>query len=88
MIAYEKLHEKLKHGNKMLSVCWFGCDDIDFSNPDSLRYGFLKWNNGNQGQYQKIPQIIYMDDTGKQNKFIVYREYMNWDQCRKIKKPI
>ena len=40
MIAYEKLHEKLNIATK----CYLyivGCDDIDFSNPDST-ITFLK----------------------------------------------
>ena len=34
MIAYEKLHEKLNQSTKCFLYV-IGCDDIDFSNPDS-----------------------------------------------------
>ena len=46
MIAYEKLHEKLNQSTK----CYLyivGCDDIDFSNPDSSIWIFeiKQWVN-------------------------------------------
>jgi len=39
MIAYEKLHEKLNQSTKCFLYV-VGCDDIDFSNPDSTIWIF------------------------------------------------
>ena len=75
MIAYEKLHEKLNLATK----CYLyvvGCDDIDFSNPDSTIWIF-EMGQWKAGAIPKNTTDIYGDDTGKQNKFIVYREYMD-----------
>ena len=75
MIAYEKLHEKLNLATK----CYLyvvGCDDIDFSNPDSTIWIF-EMSQWKSGAIPKNTTDIYGEDTGKQNKFIVYREYMN-----------
>ena len=75
MIAYEKLHEKLN----MATKCYLyvvGCDDIDFSNPDSKIWIF-EMDQWKSGAIPKNTTDIYGDDTDKQNKFIVYREYMN-----------
>ena len=74
MIAYEKLHEKLNQSTK----CYLyvvGCDDIDFSNPDSTIWIF-EMNQWKSGAIPKNASDIYGDDSGRQNKFIVYREYM------------
>jgi hypothetical protein len=74
MIAYEKLHEKLNQSTK----CYLyvvGCDDIDFSNPDSTIWIF-EMNQWKSGVIPKNTSDIYGDDSGRQNKFIVYREYM------------
>jgi hypothetical protein len=74
MIAYEKLHEKLNQSTK----CYLyvvGCDDIDFSNPDSTIWIF-EMNQWKSGAIPKNTSDIYGDDSGRQNKFIVYREYM------------
>ena len=75
MIAYEKLHEKLNLATK----CYLyivGCDDIDFSNPDSTIciFEMSQWKTG---AIPKNTRDIYGNDSNKQNKFIVYREYMN-----------
>ena len=75
MIAYEKLHEKLNLATK----CYLyivGCDDIDFSNPDSTICVF-EMSQWKTGMIPKNTTDIYGDDSNKQNKFIVYREYMN-----------
>ncbi|MGV7226281.1 MAG: hypothetical protein ACQ9CV_05120 [Nitrosopumilus sp.] len=75
MIAYEKLHEKLNLATK----CYLyvvGCDDIDFSNPDSTIWIF-EMSQWKAGAIPKNTSDIYGDGTGKQNKFIVYREYMD-----------
>ncbi|MEO2201385.1 MAG: hypothetical protein ABGW47_01700 [Nitrosopumilus sp.] len=74
MIAYEKLHEKLNQSTK----CYLyvvGCDDIDFSNPDSTIWIF-EMNQWKSGVIPKNTRDIYGDESGRQNKFIVYREYM------------
>jgi hypothetical protein len=74
MIAYEKLHEKLNQSTK----CYLyvvGCDDIDFSNPDSTIWIF-EMNQWKSGAIPKNTSDIYGDYSDRQNKFIVYREYM------------
>jgi hypothetical protein len=74
MIAYEKLHEKLNQSTKCY-LYFIGCDDIDFSNPDSKIWLFemKQWKSG---VIPKNTSDIY-DSQVKQNKFIVYREYMD-----------
>ncbi len=82
MIAYEKLHEKLN----MATKCYLyvvGCDDIDFSNPDSTIWIF-EMNQWKSGVIPKNTTDID-DDAGKQNKFIVYREYMNEISVEKLR---
>ena len=83
MIAYEKLHEKLNLATK----CYLyvvGCDDIDFSNPDSTIWIF-EMKQWKAGAIPKNTTDIYGDDTGKQNKFIVYREYMEEISVEKLR---
>ena len=83
MIAYEKLHEKLNLATKCY-LCVVGCDDIDFSNPDSTIWIFEM----KQWKADAIPKNttdIYGDNTGKQNKFIVYREYMEEISVEKLR---
>ena len=83
MIAYEKLHEKLN----MATKCYLyivGCDDINFSNPDSTIWIF-EMNQWKSGAIPKNTTDIYEEDTGKQNKFIVYREYMNEISVEKLR---
>ncbi len=75
MIAYEKLHEKLN----MATKCYLyiiGCDDIDFTNPDSTVYMF-EMNQWRTGGISKNTTDIFGNYSNKQNKFIVYREHMN-----------
>jgi hypothetical protein len=75
MIAYEKLHEKLNQATK----CYLyivGCDDIDFSNPDSTIWIFEMGQWG-KGAIPKNTSDIYEKDSKRQNKFIVYREFMD-----------
>jgi hypothetical protein len=83
MIAYEKLHEKL---NKVTKCYLYvvGCDDIDFSNPDSTVCIF-EMNQWNKGVIPKNTTDIYGDTTGKQNKFIVYREHMEEISIEKLR---
>ncbi|MFQ5782981.1 MAG: hypothetical protein ACE5GR_08035 [Nitrosopumilus sp.] len=74
MIAYEKLHEKLNNATK----CYLyvvGCDDIDFSDPDSMIWVF-EMNQWKSGAIPKNTIDIYDTESSRQNKFIVYREYM------------
>ena len=83
MIAYEKLHEKLN----MATKCYLyvvGCDDIDFSNPDSTIWIF-EMSQWKSGAIPKNTTDIYGDDIGKQNKFIVYREYMHEVSVEKLR---
>jgi len=86
MIAYEKLHEKLNLATK----CYLyivGCDDIDFSNPDSSIWIFemSQWLNNN---IPKNTTDIYDQKLNKQNKFIVYREYMEEISVEKLRELI
>ena len=74
IIAYEKLHEKLNQATKCYLYV-IGCDDIDFSNPDSTVWIF-EMNQWKTGVIPKNTSDIYGEDSSKQNKFIVYREYM------------
>ncbi len=83
MIAYEKLHEKLNQSTK----CYLyvvGCDDIDFSNPDSTIWVF-EMNQWKSGAIPKNTSDIYGEDSGRQNKFIVYREYMEEISVEKLR---
>jgi len=83
MIAYEKLHEKL---NKVTKCYLYvvGCDDIDFSNPDSTVFVF-EMNQWKRGIIPKNTTDIYGNTTGKQNKFIVYREHMEEISIEKLR---
>ena len=86
MIAYEKLHEKLNLATK----CYLyivGCDDIDFSNPDSPIWIFemSQWINN---IIPKNITDIYDQKLNKQNKFIVYREYMEEINVEKLRELI
>ena len=74
MIAYEKLHEKLNQSTKCY-LYFIGCDDIDFSNPDSKVWIF-EMKQWKLGSIPKNTSDIYEDMQVKQNKFIVYREYL------------
>ncbi len=86
MIAYEKLHEKLNQS----TTCFLyvvGCDDIDFSNPDSTIWIFemTQWKSG---AIPKNTNDIYGEDSGRQNKFIVYREYMEEISVEKLREIV
>jgi hypothetical protein len=52
-----------------------GCDDIDFSNPDSSIWIF-EMNQWSNNIIPKKTTDVYGENSNKQNKFIVYREYM------------
>ncbi|HJJ23461.1 MAG TPA: hypothetical protein OQH54_07085 [Nitrosopumilus sp.] len=83
MIAYEKLHEKLNQSTKCFLYV-VGCDDIDFSNPDSTIWVFemTQWKSG---AIPKNTNDIYNKDSGRQNKFIVYREHMEEISVEKLR---
>jgi len=83
MLAYEKLHEKLN----LITKCYLyviGCDDIDFSNPDSTIWIF-EMNQWKKGVIPKNTSDIYGEGSGRQNKFIVYREYMEEISVEKLR---
>ena len=83
MIAYEKLHEKLNQSTK----CYLyvvGCDDIDFSNPDSTIWIF-EMSQWKAGIIPKNTNDIYSENTSKKNKFIVYREHMSEISVEKLR---
>ena len=83
IIAYEKLHEKLNQATKCYLYV-IGCDDIDFSNPDSTVWIF-EMNQWKTGAIPKNTNDIYGENSGKQNKFIVYREYMEEVNVEKLR---
>ena len=74
MIAYEKLHKKLNQVTKCYLYI-IGCDDIDFSNPDASVWIF-EMNQWKIGIIPNNTTDIYGNNSIKQNKFIVYREFM------------
>lgn len=86
IIAYEKLHEKLNQATKCYLYV-IGCDDIDFSNPDSPIWIFemSQWLNN---IIPKNTTDIYDQKLNKQNKFIVYREYMEEINVEKLRELI
>lgn len=86
IIAYEKLHEKLNQATKCYLYI-IGCDDIDFLNSDSSVWIFemKQWKNG---AIPKNTRDIYGEDSGRQNKFIVYREYMEEISIEKLRDMI
>jgi len=61
-----------------------GCDDIDFSNPDSSIWIFEmeQWKNNT---IPKTTSDIYDEKSNRQNKFIVYREYMDEINIEKLR---
>ncbi|MGH1569237.1 MAG: hypothetical protein ACRBBZ_08725 [Nitrosopumilus sp.] len=75
MIAYEKLHEKLNQATKCYLYV-IGCDNIEFSNPDSIVWIF-EMEQWKTNTIPKNTTDIYGHNADKQNKFIVYREYMH-----------
>ncbi|NND87387.1 MAG: hypothetical protein HKM23_08745 [Nitrosopumilus sp.] len=83
MIAYEKLHEKLNQSAKCFLYV-VGCDDIDFSNPDSTVWLF-EMSQWKAGAIPKNTTDIYDEQTNRQKKFIVYREYMDEITVEKLR---
>ncbi len=86
MIAYEKLHEKLNQATKCFLYV-VGCDDIDFSNPDSTIWVF-EMSQWKSGAIPKNNNDIYGENSGRQNKFIVYREYMEEISVEKLREMV
>ncbi len=86
MIAYEKLHEKLNQSTKCYLYI-IGCDDIDFSNPDSKIWVF-EMKQWKMGVIPKNTRDIYEETQVKQNKFIVYRDYMEEISVEKLRQVI
>jgi len=86
IIAYEKLHEKLNQVTKCYLYI-IGCDDVDFLNPDSTVWIF-EMKQWKIGAIPKNTTDIYGEDLGKQNKFIVYREYMEEISIEKLREII
>lgn len=72
IIAYQKLHEKLNQVTKCYLYI-IGCDENEFSNPDSKVWIF-EMNQWKNGAIPKNTLDIY-DDKTPSNKYIVYREY-------------
>jgi len=86
MIAYEKLHEKLNQSTK----CYLyvvGCDDIDFSNPDSAVWIF-EMGQWKSGMIPKNTMDGYSEEASTKNKFIVYREYMDEISVEKLRELV
>ena len=86
MIAYERLHERLNQATKCY-IYIIGCDDIDFSNPDSTIWVFemSQWKNN---IIPKNTTDIYDEKSNRQNKFMVYREYMEEISVEKLREII
>jgi hypothetical protein len=61
-----------------------GGTDIDFSNPD-LTIWVFEMSQWNSGAIPKNTSDIYGEDSGMQNKFIVYREYMEEISVEKLR---
>ena len=85
MIAYENLHEKLNQ----VTNCYLyiiGCDESEFSNPDSKIWIFEmnQWKNG--GVPKNIMDIY--DEKIQNNKYVVYREYMEEISVEVLRKII
>jgi len=85
MIAYENLHGKLNR----LTKCYLyiiGCDESEFSNPDSKIWIF-EMNQWKKGGIPKNTSDIY-DEKIQHNKYIVYREYMEEINVKVLRKII
>lgn len=86
MIAYGKLHEKLNKATK----CYLyivGCDDIDFTDPDAKIWVF-EMNQWKNGVIPKNTSDIYEEDAGRQNKYIVFREYFDEISVEKLRELV
>ena len=86
MIAYERLHEKLNYATKCYLYI-IGCDTTDFSNPDASLWIFeiRQWING---AIPKNTRDVYREELTRQNKFVVYREYMEEIKIGKLRELI
>ena len=61
-----------------------GCDDIDFSNPDSSVWIF-EMNQWKNNIIPKNTKDIFDQKINRLNKFIVYREYMEEISVEKLR---
>jgi len=86
MIAYERLHEKLNQSSKCY-LYFIGCDDIDFSNPDSKVWVF-EMRQWKAGAIPKNTRDIYGETQARQNKFTVYREYLEEISVEQLRQVI
>ena len=86
MIAYQKLHEKLNQSTNCFLYI-IGCDDIDFSDPYSAIWIFemRQWKNG---AIPKNTKDFFEEGKFKQNKFVIYREYMDEISVEDLRKKI
>ena len=85
MIAYENLHEKLNQVTKCYLYI-IGCDENDFSNPESKIWIF-EMNQWKNGGIPKNTTDIY-DNKSSSNKYVVYREYFEELNVRKLRNII
>ena len=84
MIAYERLYEKLNQSTRCFLYI-IGYDEADFSNPDSKMWFFemKQWNSG------AIPKNTLENHLeNKQNKFVVYRDYLEETSVEGLRKII
>lgn len=86
MIAYERLHQRLNQNGKCFLYI-IGCDDIDFSNPDSSIWIF-EMNQWNNKVIPKNTNDIFSGESNSQKKFLVYREYMEEISVEKLREII
>ena len=84
MIAYENLHEKLNQSTKCFLYV-IGYDDANFSNPDSKMWIF-EMNQWKSGIIPKNTSDNH--EENKQNRFVVYRDYMEEISVEKLRKII
>ena len=85
MIAYENLHQKLNQVTKCYLYI-IGCDENEFSNPDSKIWIF-EMNQWKQGGIPKNTIDIYGDNK-QHHKYIIYREYMEEIRIEALRKII
>ena len=85
MIAYENLHQKLNQVTKCYLYI-IGCDESEFSNPDSKIWIF-EMNQWKQGGIPKNTGDIYGENQ-QNNKYAVYREYMQEISIEELRKII
>jgi hypothetical protein len=76
MIAYEKLHEKLNQSTKCYLCILLDVMILIFQ-IQTQQFGFLKWINGKQTPFQKIPQtFMVMTQVNKTNSLFIVNIWM------------